>query len=45
MTMRSVAVGIDLATAGARAHALDVVSGAVLARVSAALPAPDEASR
>lgn len=38
--MRSVAVGIDLATAGARAHALDVVSGAVLARVSAALPAP-----
>lgn len=40
MTTRSVAVGVDLATAGARAHAVDVASGVVLARVSADLPAP-----
>ena len=40
MSRRPVAVGIDLATAGARVHAIDASSGAVLARLRADLPAP-----
>lgn len=37
-----IALGIDLATAGARVHAIDVETGASLAEVRGALPAPTE---